>query len=227
MRCHNAGKTSLFLWKTTLVNKETAKPSQKAAIFEWQRLSNPTSSKESFRPWQLLLMWNSLLPWVKIGFVVSGFWFCREVLPFCCKGIWFCREFNNRFSSELFAFGCIFFVLPGIKNLVLLWFIWFFCESFWFCREIFGCAVRYLVVLWAIWLCRDTHGPPYMAAVSCWTQIRSHMVEHSVQWIHVIMQWYLKVTKCLEGKSTFYNHFNIENCWKVLRAVPWTYIGQN
>ena len=70
MRCHNADKISLFLRKTTLVNKETAKPSQNPAIFEWQRLSNLTSSK-SFLPWQLLPPWNSVPPW--------AIWLCCEV----------------------------------------------------------------------------------------------------------------------------------------------------
>lgn len=69
---------------------------------------------------------------VEFTSAVSGFYFCREVTPFCC-------EFNIRFSSELFVFGCVFRFCLELK-------IWFCRESFWLCRELFGCAVRYLVV---------------------------------------------------------------------------------
>ena len=62
---------------------------------------------------------------------VSVFWFCREVIPFGRKGIWFCRESNIRFSSELFAFDCVYrFCLES---------------KIWFGRELFDFAVIYLI----------------------------------------------------------------------------------
>ena len=146
MRCHNAGKTSLFVWKTTLVNKATAKPSQKAAIFEWQRLSNLTSSKESSRPWQLILPWNSLPPWAKISFAVSRFWFCPafRVFAFVVSLI-----FNLAASYLLLGvfFGFSWNEKFGFAMIYLI-----------FSATVFGCAVRYLVVPWDIWLCSELFG---------------------------------------------------------------------
>ena len=55
------------------------------------------------------------------------------------KSIWFCREINIRFSSKLFACGCVFRFCLELK-------IWFWRYLFDFAVRVFGCAVRYLVV---------------------------------------------------------------------------------
>ena len=42
---------------------------------------------------------------VKFTSAVSGFWFCREVIPFCREGIWFCLELKIWFRRYLFDFA--------------------------------------------------------------------------------------------------------------------------
>ena len=42
--------------------------------------------------------------------------------------------------------------------LLLPWGIWFLLWSIWFCREVFGFAVRFLVLLWGFCFCREVFG---------------------------------------------------------------------
>ena len=39
--------------------------------------------------------------------------------------------------------------------------IWFYREVFGFCCEVFGFAVRSLVLPWGFWFCRESCGPPW------------------------------------------------------------------
>ena len=42
--------------------------------------------------------------------------------------------------------------------LLLPWGIWFLLWSIWFCREVFGFAVRFLVLSWGFCFCREVFG---------------------------------------------------------------------
>ena len=59
----------------------------------------------------------------------------------------------------VFAFAVRYLVF-AVKYLVLPWGFWFCREVFCFCCEIFGFAVRFLFLPWGFWFCRDSCGPP-------------------------------------------------------------------
>ena len=61
---------------------------------------------------------------------------------------------HGKLKSKLFCFCCDVFGF-AVRFLVLPWGILFLPWGFWFCRDVFVFAVRFLVLPWCFWFCRD------------------------------------------------------------------------